>query len=222
MFRVKICGITSVEDARFVALAGADAVGLNFYPGSRRFLGDLNVAKTIAAILPSSIIKVGLFVNATNEHILEIARHVQLDAIQLHGDEPFEFIASLPNLPVIKAFRIGSEGLRHVREYLDRCREIGRSPDLVMLDALKEGQYGGTGQTLDWKQLAAEKGLLAEVKIVLAGGLNSSNVAEAIFDFHPDAVDTASGVESEPGKKDHALVQSFVSVLRPLGGGSIP
>src|SRR5262245_15224735 len=120
MFRVKICGITNVDDARMVAAAGADAVGLNFYPGSKRCVDYTIAARAIAEALPPSVIKVGLFVNATAEQITELSRNVPLDLIQLHGDEPPEFLKTLPpNLPIMRAFRISSEGLIPVRRYLD-------------------------------------------------------------------------------------------------------
>ena len=221
MFRVKICGITNGDDARMVAAAGADAVGLNFFPASPRFI-DVATARTIIENLPPEMTKVGLFVNATAKHIHEIVSQLPLDMIQLHGDEPPEFLAEL-SLPVMKAFRIGEAGLLPVVEWLDRCRELGRLPIACLLDAFKPGQFGGTGKTLDWRALAAEKTALRlhiesqklpVVPLVLSGGLNSSNVAEAILMFQPNAVDTASGVENSPGKKDATLVQAFVSAAR--------
>ena len=221
MFRVKICGITNVEDARLVAAAGADAVGLNFFSESPRFI-DLETAQTIIESLPPSMIKVGLFVNATANQINAVAIQLALDMVQLSGDEPPEIVAEL-SLPAMKAFRIGESGLSSVAAWLGRCREIGKMPAACLLDAFKPGQFGGTGQTLDWSQLVTDQKSLFGSKdapqankppLVLAGGLHSSNVAEAVFTVRPYAVDTASGVESSPGKKDATLVQAFVSTAK--------
>ncbi len=218
MFHIKICGITTVEDARLVALAGADAIGLNFFPPSPRFI-EVSTARQIIKGLPSHVKKVGLFVNATHEQISEIAQELSLDLIQLHGDEPPEFLRPI-ELPIMKAFRIDERGLQPVVDFVIECRALGRVPKLCLLDAFKTGQYGGTGVMLDWKKLATEISALSLQTaidshlfppLILSGGLNSSNVAEAILTVRPVGVDTASGVESSPGRKDPTLVQAFVS-----------
>jgi len=210
MFTIKICGVTTVDDARAVAAAGADAIGLNFYAGSPRFL-PLEQAQHVAANIPAKVLRVGLFVNAPAEAICGAYDALGLDLIQLHGDEPPEFLAELGDRPVMRAFRVGAPGLQAVAEYLARCRELGTAPAMVLVDAFLADQRGGTGKTADWDALVAERQLLGDTKLVLAGGLTADNVAEAIRRVRPDAVDTASGVESRPGLKDLDAVRRFVA-----------
>lgn len=194
-------------------MAGADAVGFNFYPESCRHV-SLDVAEEIVATLPSGVQRVGLFVNATDDEVCRIFDHLSLDFIQLHGDEPPEFLLSLGGRPVIRAFRLGPGGLAPILEYLDACR--GSEIDLraVLIDAYHPSQYGGTGEVADWSRLGADRSLLKDLPLILAGGLNCENVAEAVEQVGPDAIDTASGVEKSPGRKDPILVQEFVTVAR--------
>jgi len=213
MFRVKICGITSRDDARAVVKAGADAVGLNFYPKSPRYV-TLEKARRIADVLPQELIKVGLFVNAAAEEVCRTFDRLDLDLIQLHGDEPPAFLAELGDRPVIRAFRVGPDGLQPVDEYLRRCRELERLPRLVLVDAYVKEAYGGTGSVADWDALRTIPPGETFPPMVLAGGLTPHNVAEAIRTVRPAAVDTASGVESSPGKKDPAAVEAFVQAAR--------
>ena len=210
MFRVKICGITSVEGALAAAEAGADAVGLNFYPKSPRYLQP-RVAEAVAAALPDGVVKVGLFVNAAEDEIREQFDRLELDLIQLHGDEPPEFVDRLKGLPVMRAFRVGAAGLGSVHEYIQRTEELGCPLRAVLIDSFRKGSYGGTGQVADWATAAAYEAI---PPLVLAGGLTPQNVAEAIATVRPAAVDTASGVESAPGKKDPAAVRAFVQAAR--------
>jgi phosphoribosylanthranilate isomerase len=212
MFRVKICGITSVEDAHAVVGAGADAIGLNFYADSKRYCRP-ELAAQIVSQLPPNVCKVGLFVNATVETIQARARELALDLVQLHGDEPVELLRALRPLPVLRAFRVASD-LEPVGQYLQVCHEQRCLPRMVLLDAAQSGQYGGTGQTLDWVATHEQRRCLRELPLVLAGGLKPANVAEAIAIVRPWAVDTASGVESAPGIKSAALVREFVTVAR--------
>lgn len=212
MFRVKICGVTSADDARLVASAGADAIGLNFYAGSKRYCPP-DAARQIVAALPAGICKVGVFVNASAEQVRHTARELSLDLVQLHGDEPAELLRALRPLPVLRAFRIGAD-LGAVEPYLQSCHALRCLPRMVLVDAAQGGQFGGTGQTLDWPALAAGRRKFRELPLVLAGGLNPSNVAEAIDQVRPWAVDTASGVESAPGKKSASLVRDFVAAAR--------
>lgn len=222
LFRVKICGITSVEDARVVVEAGVDAVGLNFYPQSPRYLRP-QVAEAVAAAFPSEVLKVGLFVNAAEGEICERFERLGLDLIQLHGDEPPEFVARLANLlgrlPLMRAFRVGAEGLGPVYEYIERTADLGCPLRAVLVDSYRKGSYGGTGQVADWAVVAgygATPGMARDdlPALVLAGGLTPENVAEAVAAVRPAAVDTASGVESSPGKKDPAAVRAFVAAAR--------
>jgi len=216
MFRIKICGITNVDDALTAARAGADAVGLNFYPKSRRCI-DPEKAGRIAASLPHGIIKVGLFVNADVDDVIRRFDELGLDLIQLHGDEPPAYLARLGARPVMRAFRPGSDGLGPLTRYLADCRRLACAPRLVLIDALVPGQYGGTGQSADWQLLAAyreQSETSLPPPLVLAGGLTPGNVAEAVAAVRPAAVDTASGVESSPGRKDPAAVEAFVRAAR--------
>jgi phosphoribosylanthranilate isomerase len=206
---VKICGVTCAEDALVVAAAGADAIGLNFYPQSRRYV-EPGRAEAIVAELPADLWKVGLFVNATAEQINGICQYLALDLIQLHGDEPPELVAELQGRVIVRAFRCGPAGLGPASDYLERCQTLGSAPDFVLLDAFQPNQYGGTGRTADWGRLQSELARLGGVPWVLAGGLNPENVSEAIRRFRPDGVDTASGVERDAGRKDPQRVREFV------------
>jgi phosphoribosylanthranilate isomerase len=211
MFRIKICGITNIEDARAAAAAGADAIGLNFYPRSKRCI-DRDTATTIAAHIPNTVKRIGVFVNASPEEIVEAAERVRLDAVQLHGDEPAAFLAKLPaGTPIIRAFRCGEPGLAPLRTFLQECRGLGRTPDAVLIDADAKQEYGGTGHVTDWSLVAREKSLLHAMPILLGGGLTPANVAVAIQTVLPEGVDVASGVETSPGKKDAKLIEQFVT-----------
>jgi phosphoribosylanthranilate isomerase len=216
MFRIKICGITCVEDALATARAGADAIGLNFYPRSPRYVA-VEAARQIMAVLPTEMVAVGLFVNTPSSDVCRLCDELQLDLIQLHGDEPPEYLALLGARPIMRAFRVGADGLQPVLAYLDRCRELAAMPRLTLLDSPAGAKFGGTGQTGDWSaaaeyaQHAAEANLPA---LVLAGGLTPENVAAAIQAVHPAAVDVATGVESSPGRKDPAVVEAFVQAAR--------
>ncbi len=209
MFRIKICGITSVDDAQSVARAGADAVGLNFYPQSPRHVTSEQARRIIEA-LPGHVVKVGLFVNAEVQHVLAMFDQLRLDLIQLHGDEPPEYLGGLGGRPVMRAFRIGRQGLAAVDEYLGRCGQLGCSPKLALFDAHVPGQYGGTGETTDWTALREYSESSKIPPLVLAGGITPENVADAIQTVHPAAVDTASGVEASAGKKSARAVAEFV------------
>lgn len=213
MFTIKICGVTTVEDALAVAAAGADAIGINFYAHSPRFV-PLERAQHVAAVIPRGVVRVGLFVNAPAEAICGAFDALGLDLIQLHGDEPPEFLAELGARPVMRAFRVGGEGLKPVAAYLDRCRALGTPPAMALVDAHRAGQYGGTGQIADWDALANERAMLGDVPLVLAGGLTPENVATAIYRVRPAAVDTATGVETEPGRKNPEAVGRFIAAAR--------
>lgn len=219
MFRVKICGITSEADVRAVADAGADAVGLNFYEKSPRFLAP-EKAGDVASALPDGMVKVGLFVNAAASRIREAWNAYGLTLVQLHGDEPPDFLAELAGRPVIRAFRLGDEGLVPILRYLEKCRELDCLPSLVLIDSFRKGQYGGTGAMADWKTARQYPSKDWHPPLVLAGGLTPDNVARAIATVRPAGVDTASGVESAPGKKDRALLGRFVgSAMEAFGRG---
>jgi phosphoribosylanthranilate isomerase len=208
-WRVKICGVTCAEDALAVAAAGADAIGLNFYPQSRRYVEPGQAASILAAV-PAGLWKVGVFVNATAEQIHGISQYLALDLVQLHGDEPPELLTELGTRPIVRAFRCGPAGLAPAAAYLQRCQTLGVLPEFILLDAFHPAQYGGTGRTLDWGSLQSEIARLGDVRWVLAGGLTPDNVADAIRRLRPAGVDTASGVERAGGRKDPQRMHEFV------------
>jgi phosphoribosylanthranilate isomerase len=213
MLRIKICGVTSIADALAVSGAGADAIGLNFYPGSSRFVSHSRAAE-IAAALPPNTQKIGVFVNSAADEVRQAATRLSLDWVQLHGDEPPEFLARLGGIPVLRAFRLEAVGLAAISSYLAECQELDAMPGMVLLDSFRAGAYGGTGLLLDWKLAATYHRLKGVPPLVLAGGLVASNVAQAIREVRPAAVDTASGVESSPGRKDHAQAAAFIAAAK--------
>ena len=214
-FRVKVCGVTTVEDAVMARDAGADALGLNFHPPSPRCLAT-GRALEIADAVRDQVVLVGLFVNAEVDQIVAAHKELGLDLVQLHGDEPPEFLAELcdaglEDVPIMRAFRCESEGISPVEAYLARCRDLECPPDFVLIDAHQVGAYGGTGVPVDWATAARYHGIADAPPLVLAGGLTPQNITEAIAQSQPMAVDTASGVESAPGVKDEQLVRQFVA-----------
>jgi len=189
MTRVKICGITNLEDALLSAKFGADALGFNFYEQSPRYIAPEKVREIIQK-LPPEILKVGVFVNESLEKICEIAATAKLDAIQLHGEETPEFARQLKaktHLEIIKAFRV-SENFKpeDVLQY---------KVDAILLDAYSPQEYGGTGETFDWE--IAKKVQEIFPKMYLAGGLSAENTGEAIENVKPFAVDACSCLERE-------------------------
>lgn len=202
MVRVKICGITNVRDARMAARLGADALGFNFYKGSQRYIKPER-AKAIIASLPPFITNVGVFVDAAPEEIIEIVRLAGLDAVQFHGDERPSEVHSINGVRRIKAIRV-----QDARD-IARCRRY--RVEAYLLDAYVPDKPGGTGEKFNW-ELAREAGEFGP--IILAGGLNPANVADAIEIAQPYAVDVASGVEIDPGKKDATLVEAFIQEAR--------
>lgn len=203
---VKICGITNLSDAIDAIDCGADALGFNFYPRSKRFVTPDSVRKIVAE-LPQGVVKIGVFVNQDAEQIAEIAAETKLDVIQLHGDESPEFVDELRlklRLPIIKAFCVLSE---QVGAEIARYRVDG-----VLLDAYSIEDRGGTGETFDWE--IAKRVTKVIPKTYLAGGLSAENVADAIRIVKPYAVDACSLLESEPGKKDRDKVARFIKTAK--------
>jgi phosphoribosylanthranilate isomerase len=190
--RVKICGITNWTDARLAVKAGADALGFNFYLKSPRYIAP-EAARTIATRLPRRVLLVGVFVNASAEDVLRVVRNVDLNAVQLHGEESPETVQRLSeSIPVIKAFRV-RRGFAAAR-----LARYG-SASAFLLDGFHRTLRGGTGNTFDWSLAKKAK---RYGSIIVAGGLNPENVASAIRLAEPFGVDVCSGVESQPGKKD--------------------
>jgi phosphoribosylanthranilate isomerase len=213
LFRIKICGITNVADARMAAAAGADAIGLNFYAQSPRFVSR-DVAHEIAAALPAGVAKVGVFVNASVADMAATADALALNYVQLHGDEPPALLAELDSHAIIRAFRCRDGDGRIVLDYLADCARVGVHPAAVLLDAHVAGQFGGTGAKLDWAAVHNLQRSLEDIPVLLAGGLTADNVAAAIAEARPHGLDAASGVESSPGKKDARLIEQFVAEAR--------
>ncbi len=211
MFRIKICGVTNIDDARAAVEFGADAIGLNFYAQSRRRI-ERDAAQQIAGALTNTISKIGVFVNHSPEQIQDVAAQIHPSHIQLHGDESPQFLNNLPtSVKIIRAYRCAAEGLAPLASYIEACRAIGRAPDAVLIDSDAGAAFGGTGHIADWKLIANERDTLGDIPLILAGGLTPTNVAAAIEAVRPDAVDVASGVEREPGKKDHDLIKRFIA-----------
>jgi phosphoribosylanthranilate isomerase len=217
LFRIKICGVTRVEDARAAAAAGADAIGFNFYSGSPRHIAP-EAAAAIRRAVPEGMHCVGVFVNAPVTEVAEIAERLSLDAIQIHGDEPQDYLASLraaggrlTSAPIIRAFRRGPIDYPRMAEHLKKA-EVDKVSLLV--DAFVAGKFGGGGHTIDWEEFRDARSQFANIPLILAGGLTADNVARAIATARPDAIDVASGVESEPGKKDSELVRQLVQNAR--------
>ena len=203
---VKICGITTAEDGLAAAEAGADAVGFVFYPASPRFV-ERERAAAISRVLPPMVHRVGLFVDATRDEIVRTADAVGLDILQLHGHEPPESFEGLPRR-ALKALRVGNDFNPE-----DALRYEAASGILVDTRLADEAApLGGTGTPFDWTLV---RGLREKVDfLMLAGGLDSDNVAEAITAVRPHAVDVSSGVEAERGVKDMARVRSFCEAVR--------
>lgn len=205
--RVKICGVTNVEDALVAADAGASAIGLVFWPESRRAV-SLEIACRIAGHVPREVSLVGVFVNEPVGRVAEIAARVPLGAVQLHGDERLEPYAAAVSLPIVKAIAV-AEG--------DALPPLESIPDdvLPLLDAHDELRRGGTGRTIDWT-LAARAA--ARRRIALAGGLTPENIALAIRMVRPYAVDISSGVERAPGLKDAGKIRTLLWSARETAG----
>lgn len=202
MTRIKICGITRSEDGLACAYAGADAIGLVFYPPSPRHVAAAQAAM-IARALPPFVTTVGLFVNPAAEQVEAVLKEVHLDVLQFHGDEPPEFCAGF-GVPYLKAIRVKA-GVDLVQ-----CAIRYREAQGLLLDAYVEGTPGGTGQSFDWDMIPAELPL----PVILSGGLEPANVADAIRRVRPWAVDVSSGVEASKGIKDTARIAAFIKGVR--------
>jgi phosphoribosylanthranilate isomerase len=209
MVRIKICGVTTPDEARAAAEVGADAVGLNFYPKSPRFLTPAQAAGIVRA-LPAFTAPVGVFVGMPLRQVCAVAFQLGLRGVQTYDDQPpdedpFPF-AHVP------AFRVKDvAGLEHVRRFVEAATRENHRPAAVLIDSHVEGQLGGTGHRAPWELLA---GFDPGVPLILAGGLTPDNVADAISVVRPWGVDVASGVESAPGRKDLAKIARFVKMAR--------
>ena len=198
MTRVKICGITNSDDALLACDSGADAIGLVFYPPSPRFV-SIEQALQVVNNLPPFISTVALFVNAQREEIEQVIDQVAIDLLQFHGDEPEEFCASF-NRPYIKAVRM-KDGLD-----LYAVQDEYASARGLLLDTYKKGIPGGTGEAFNWHKVPHD----LQLPVILAGGLTADNIAAAITQVKPYAVDVSGGVEAFKGKKDPQKVIQFM------------
>ncbi len=199
MTRIKICGITSVDDAAEAARAGADAIGLVFVEASRRSV-SIGQARAICRALPPFVTRVGLFMDAAPERVEAVLRQVTLDCLQFHGSESAQYCCSFAR-PWIKALAMGGAESPDGRAYADA--------DALLLDSHGGGKLGGSGETFDWDRVP-----VLERPWILAGGLNADNVGEACRRLRPDAVDVSSGVEIQPGIKDHKAMSEFIKAVR--------
>jgi phosphoribosylanthranilate isomerase len=203
--RVKICGITRPDDAIAAAQAGADAIGLVFYPDSPRYV-DIETARAVVAAVPPFVSVVGLVVDLDEAAIRQILAAVHLDMLQFHGEESPAFCARL-GMPYIKALRMRDD------------RDVGASMSqytdarAVLLDAYQAGVPGGTGSRFDWSRVPVQR----SKPVILAGGLTVDNVAAAIAQVHPYAVDVSGGVEKTKGVKDHDKIAAFIKEVNNVG-----
>lgn len=198
MTKVKICGFTEAENARQAAIAGVDAIGLVFYDKSPRNV-DILRAQEIIEALPPFVNRVGLFVNANPSFVDEVLCEVPLDTLQFHGDESL-LDCSQYQMPFIKSLRVKPE--TNVFQVADEFS----SASAILLDSFNPSAYGGTGEAFDWSLACVDISL----PIILAGGLNETNVSVAISQVKPYAVDASSGVESAPGVKDIDKIVAFI------------
>lgn len=203
MVFVKVCGITSPEDARAAAESGADAIGLLFAESPRRI--GVGRAREISAALPPGVARVGMFVDASAGEVIEVAREAGLDYAQLHGDETPETVAEIreDGVRVIKALRMRDESS------LDLMRDY--AADLYLLDSWSKEARGGTGERFDWS-LAGK--VRSYDNILISGGITPGNVGEALEFFEPYGVDASSSLERAPGEKDDERVRRFVSAAK--------
>ena len=203
MTRVKICGVTDPDDARNAALLGADAIGLNFYERSPRYISG-TVASRIIESVPAFVSVIGVFVNHPNPQGLEdLALSLGLHAVQLHGNETPDYCSMIQKVKVIKAFRVDPTfRVETLKNYANT---------MFLLDSGSGTHFGDTGKVFNWDQAY---GANAFGWVVLAGGLTPENVGEAMSRLHPYGVDVSSGVESSPGRKDYEKMRRFIEAVR--------
>jgi phosphoribosylanthranilate isomerase len=211
--RVKICGLTRVDEAIACADLGADWIGLNFHRGSPRYVAP-EVAAAIVEALPLSVAAVGIFVDRPAPEVAELATRVGIGIVQLHGQEPPEDLIVLKSFQIVRAFRLDRAcAWEGVTEYLGRAGALGRSPDAVLIDAYVSGQAGGTGSAVADEVVDS---IPALPRLIFAGGLTPENVVARISRVRPWMVDVASGVESTAGRKDLERVGAFIRAVRAV------
>ncbi len=203
MVRVKICGITNLEDARASIDAGCDALGFVFYKKSPRYIAP-EKAKRIIDELPKRIIKIGVFADDREKTIRKIAKSCKLNMLQFHGSESPEFCAKFKGYKIIKAFR--------VRNRLDKENILEYKPFAFLFDTFVKSKIGGTGKNFNWELVRHIDGITRP--IFLSGGLNENNVEKAIATVRPDWVDASSCLEIKPGKKSQEKIKNFVKTAK--------
>jgi len=200
--KIKICGITNIEDALLAEQLGADAIGFIFYKASTRYVSPEN-AKAIVQKLSAFTLKVGVFVNESSEEINRLAETVKLNLVQLHGDEKPEELSQI-SLPSIKAFR--------VNEFFDFTLLDKYPCTNLLFDTYSTNEFGGTGKTFDWNSIPQS----LRKSAIIAGGVAEDNVEEIFTNINPYAVDVSSSLERSPGKKDHDKMKSFFQKINNL------
>lgn len=207
--RVKFCGLRSEKDIHDATQAGADAIGLVLYEGSKRYV-DLAQAAALRKLVPAFVDAVTLTVNATAEQIGQIIDTINPDLIQFHGDESARFCEQF-NYPYIRALRVGAPGLQTAEE-IARAVEAYPTARAFLFDAYSPG-YGGAGMTFDMALLAQVRKALPANRILIAGGLNAANIGQVVRDYRPFAVDLSSGIELNPGVKSAGKMHAFMLAL---------
>ncbi|MFA5149899.1 MAG: phosphoribosylanthranilate isomerase [Candidatus Omnitrophota bacterium] len=203
MIKVKICGITNLEDALASLFNGADAIGFVFYKNSPRCIEPLK-ARKISRILPKNILRVGVFVNAQEKWVKRVAKFCNLDILQFHGNETCGYCDKFKGYKVVKAFKVGKKiDLAGIKKY----KTYG-----YLFDTFSKTQAGGTGKKFNWNLLKNIDKING--RVFLSGGLDNRNVKSALKKLHPDWVDVSSSVESRPGKKDHKKLRRFIEALK--------
>jgi len=200
--KVKICGVTNIEDALLAEQLGADAIGFIFYKPSKRYVSP-ETAKAIAQKLSAFIPRVGVFVDESEEEINRISSAAKINIIQLHGSEKPEMISKLA-FPVIKSFRI--------TETFDFSILEEYPSTTFLLDTFSQNEFGGTGKTFDWNVIPYS----IRERVIIAGGVSEKNVEEIYKTIKPYAVDVSSSLEKSPGKKDHNKMKSFFQIINQL------
>lgn len=200
--KIKICGITSLDDAILCESEGAAMIGFIFYEKSKRFV-TIETAGAIAKHLSGSLLKVGVFVDEQHETVNDISSRVGLDLVQLHGNETPGYVDKI-KLPVIKAFRIDNNFSWSVLDQYNNCQ--------LLLDSYSANEMGGTGKSFDWKNIPDQY----KNKIILSGGISIHNIETLIREINPAAIDLSSSLELSPGKKDHMKVKEFFKKYNEL------
>lgn len=210
---VKICGVKEIETARKIAQLGPDAIGLNFYPKSVRYV-TVAQAAAIRLVIPIRVQAIGVFVNASFEEVCEAVAGASLDGVQLHGDETPEFAARIatefPQIELVRAWRPDGSRLADWNNYWQQSVAAGVTWSRCLLDARVEGSYGGSGHLADWEMIRQQYKVDTWPPPILAGGITADNVQAAIAAVNPAGIDVASGVESAPGIKDIEKVKLLI------------